>query len=149
MWPITFPVKLNTVDGVKVDFEGGWVHLRKSNTEPILRVYAEAQSTEEARRLIALLQRVIDHDRKDISRPCRTGGVLPSLQATGRWADTRFQTPYGEMPLVYADWTASGRLYGPIEERMHRELGPYVANTHTETSTTGKVMTLAYHEAGK
>lgn len=61
--------------------------------------------------------------------------------------DTHFQTPYGEMPLIYADWTASGRLYGPIEERMHRELGPFVANTHTETSTTGKVMTLAYHEA--
>ena len=52
--------EVNTVDGVKVDFEGGWVHLRKSNTEPILRVYAEAQSTEEARRLIALLQQVID-----------------------------------------------------------------------------------------
>ena len=52
--------EVSTVDGVKVDFEEGWVHLRKSNTEPILRVYAEAQSTEEARRLVALLQQVID-----------------------------------------------------------------------------------------
>ena len=40
--------KLTTVDGVKIDFEEGWVHLRKSNTEPIVRVYAEGKSPEEA-----------------------------------------------------------------------------------------------------
>ncbi len=34
--------KINTVDGVKIDFKEGWVHLRKSNTEPIIRLYAEA-----------------------------------------------------------------------------------------------------------
>jgi len=34
----------NTVDGVKVDFEEGWVHLRKSNTEPIVRIYSEGKS---------------------------------------------------------------------------------------------------------
>lgn len=38
----------NTVDGVKVDFEEGWVHLRKSNTEPIVRIYSEGTSPEEA-----------------------------------------------------------------------------------------------------
>jgi phosphomannomutase len=37
-----FPV--NTVDGVRIDFDGSWVHLRKSNTEPIIRIYAEADS---------------------------------------------------------------------------------------------------------
>ncbi len=58
-----------------------------------------------------------------------------------------FETPYGVKRLMYADWTASGRLYEPIEKRMMGELGPFVANTHTETSTMGKVMTLAYHEA--
>ena len=31
-----------TIDGVKIDFPEGWVHMRKSNTEPIIRVYAEA-----------------------------------------------------------------------------------------------------------
>ena len=41
----------NTVDGLKIDFEEGWVHLRKSNTEPIIRVYAEAKSAEQARKL--------------------------------------------------------------------------------------------------
>lgn len=42
---------VNTVDGVKVDMPLGWVHLRKSNTEPIIRLYAEAGSKEEANRL--------------------------------------------------------------------------------------------------
>ncbi len=38
-----------TIDGVKVDFEEGWVHLRKSNTEPIIRVYSEGISVEAAK----------------------------------------------------------------------------------------------------
>ena len=38
-------------DGVKLDFEQGWVHIRPSNTEPIVRVYAEARTTEEANKL--------------------------------------------------------------------------------------------------
>ncbi len=38
----------NTEDGVKIDFEDGWVHLRKSNTEPIIRIYTEGKSPEEA-----------------------------------------------------------------------------------------------------
>ncbi len=41
----------NTVDGVKIDFVEGWVHLRKSNTEPIIRVYAESTSREKANKL--------------------------------------------------------------------------------------------------
>jgi len=43
----------NTIDGVKVDFETGWVHLRPSNTEPIIRIYAEAETEAEAERLVA------------------------------------------------------------------------------------------------
>lgn len=38
----------NTIDGLKIDFAEGWVHLRKSNTEPIIRVYAEGKSPEAA-----------------------------------------------------------------------------------------------------
>ncbi|MEO8932751.1 MAG: aminotransferase class V-fold PLP-dependent enzyme [Xanthomarina sp.] len=58
-----------------------------------------------------------------------------------------FQTPYGEIEMLYADWTASGRLYRPIEEKLLNQIGPFVANTHTETSTSGAAMTKAYHEA--
>ena len=36
--------EVNTIDGVKIDFENGWVHLRPSNTEPIIRIYAEAEN---------------------------------------------------------------------------------------------------------
>lgn len=52
--------KTTTTDGLKIDFDDGWVHLRKSNTEPILRVYAEAQQGAYAQELadavIALIQ---------------------------------------------------------------------------------------------
>lgn len=61
--------------------------------------------------------------------------------------DESFETPYGEKKMIYADWTASGRLYRPIEEKMIRDFGPFVANTHTETTFSGSAMTLAYHEA--
>ena len=42
---------ISTIDGVKIDFENNWVHLRKSNTEPIIRIYTEAFSQEEADQL--------------------------------------------------------------------------------------------------
>ena len=49
--------RINDKDGVKIDFADGWVHLRKSNTEPIIRVYSEAATMEEAD---ALAKKVID-----------------------------------------------------------------------------------------
>ena len=52
-----------------------------------------------------------------------------------------FDTPYGRKKLQYADWIASGRLYKDIEQKLTFEFGPYVANTHTETNTTGTFMT--------
>ena len=61
--------------------------------------------------------------------------------------DQTFPTPFGEKRILYADWTASGRLYRPIEEFLSREAGPFVGNTHTETTITGSAMTKAYHDA--
>ena len=40
--------EISTVDGVKIDFPENWVHLRKSNTEPIIRIYTEAKSQQKA-----------------------------------------------------------------------------------------------------
>ena len=40
--------EVSTVDGVKINFADSWVHLRKSNTEPIIRVYSEALSEEKS-----------------------------------------------------------------------------------------------------
>ena len=48
---------ITTIDGVKIDFANSWVHLRKSNTEPIIRIYTEAKSQEEAD---ALAQRFLE-----------------------------------------------------------------------------------------
>jgi selenocysteine lyase/cysteine desulfurase len=58
-----------------------------------------------------------------------------------------FTSPYGIKEIVYTDWTASGRLYRPIEEKITNDFGPFVANTHTETTVSGTAMTNAYHEA--
>lgn len=58
-----------------------------------------------------------------------------------------FESPYGRQKLLYTDWTASGRLYGPIEEKLLQDFGPYVANTHTETTVSGTAMTMSYHKA--
>jgi len=58
-----------------------------------------------------------------------------------------FETPYGEKRVVYSDWTASGRLYEPIERRICETFGPFVGNTHSESSVTGTCMTKAYHLA--
>jgi YD repeat-containing protein len=62
----------------------------------------------------------------------------------------QIKTPNGELKqMIYSDWTASGRNYLPIEERFIKEVLPFVANTHTDTNTSGKTMTYAYHEAQK
>ncbi len=62
--------------------------------------------------------------------------------------DQTIDTPYEKgKKIVYADWTASGRNYGPIEERLQHKVMPLVGNTHTETSATGMAMTYAYHKA--
>ncbi|HCA82520.1 MAG TPA: selenocysteine lyase [Flavobacteriales bacterium] len=58
-----------------------------------------------------------------------------------------FTGPEGEKRILYADWTASGRMYAPIEDLLKNEIAPFVGNTHTETSVCGTTMTKAYHEA--
>jgi selenocysteine lyase/cysteine desulfurase len=61
--------------------------------------------------------------------------------------DQTFESPFGVQKIIYTDWTASGRLYRPIEDRLVDQFGPYVAHTHTETTESGTAMTKAYHHA--
>lgn len=62
------------------------------------------------------------------------------------WNQT-INTPRGLKRLIYADWTASGRLYRPIEDRFLKTIYPLVANTHNESTATGMATTRAYNEA--
>jgi len=58
-----------------------------------------------------------------------------------------YTSSYGKQNIIYADWVASGRLYKPIEDKIANNFGPFVANTHTETSEVGTLMTKSYHFA--
>ena len=52
--------RVNDIDGVKIDFAEGWVHLRKSNTEPIIRVYSEAATMDKANALAQQVMTIIN-----------------------------------------------------------------------------------------
>ncbi len=57
--PVLHPMAITDIDGVKLDFADSWVHLRKSNTEPIIRIYAEAPSMEQADALADSIKRLV------------------------------------------------------------------------------------------
>ena len=61
--------------------------------------------------------------------------------------DQFFESPFGRKRILYADWTASGRAYRPIETRLQDEILPFFGNTHTGTSMTGRMMSSAYGQA--
>lgn len=63
------------------------------------------------------------------------------------WTRIRAHTINLPGDRIYADWTASGRLYRPVEARLTEEFGPWMANTHTEDSLSGQYMTRALQEA--
>ncbi|SEW32211.1 aminotransferase class V-fold PLP-dependent enzyme [Chitinophaga arvensicola] len=58
-----------------------------------------------------------------------------------------FDGPVGSRKIIYADWTASGRAYGPIEQCIQQEVLPFTGNTHTGTTITGTLMSEAYEAA--
>ena len=89
------------------------------------------------------LSQPVDHATKSISLEEYFGKFRSNIVGI----DQTYTTPYGEKKIVYADWIASGRLYRPIEEKLLKDFGPFVANTHTETTVTGTTMTRAYAEA--
>ena len=61
--------------------------------------------------------------------------------------EQRFESAFGYKRIIYADWTATGRAYGPIEGYIQEKILPFLANTHTGTTVTGKYMSDAYEEA--
>jgi selenocysteine lyase/cysteine desulfurase len=83
--------------------------------------------------------------------------VERSINALEDWFDSfrrniignrqTFASPFGRKEIIYADWTASGRGFGPIEECLQNSILPFVGNTHTGTTITGTMMSEAYAEA--
>ena len=63
--------------------------------------------------------------------------------------DQEFDSPFGQKRIIYADWTASGRLYQPIEQKISEVFGPFMANTHTESNITSLIMTGLYKQSKK
>ncbi len=61
--------------------------------------------------------------------------------------DSTFDSPFGKKQLIYADWTASGRAYRPIEEYLLNEILPFWANTHSGTTASSARMSEAYEQA--
>lgn len=59
--------KITTIDGVKIDFPDYWVHLRKSNTEPIIRIYSEAKNMEQANAIAREIKNVVS---EITGKPC-------------------------------------------------------------------------------
>ncbi len=60
--------EINDIDGVKIDFPQGWVHLRKSNTEPIVRIYSEAPTEEQADKFAHAIIAEIERIAQDMSK---------------------------------------------------------------------------------
>src|SRR3954470_6955490 len=63
--------------------------------------------------------------------------------------DQEFDSPFGQKKIIYADWTGSGRLYQPIEQKISEVFGPFMANTHTESNITSLMMTGLYNQSKK
>ena len=96
---------------------------------------------------------LLDLERAALFQPFRTANdaeeaaFLKRLRTGVIGADARLETPEGEKPLLYFDYIASGRFHQEVETVLNTRVLPFMANTHTETSATGRMMTLLYKRA--
>ncbi len=96
---------------------------------------------------------LVDLDGDALLRPVRTANdaderaFLAHLREGVIGADARLATPEGERPLLYFDYIASGRFHRSVEDALNARVLPFMANTHTETSATGRMMTHWYERA--
>jgi selenocysteine lyase/cysteine desulfurase len=96
---------------------------------------------------------LVDLEGEALLQPVRTAdeaeerAFLEHLRGGVIGADARLETPEGDRPLLYFDYIASGRFHREVEDTLNRRVLPHMANTHTETSATGRMMTHWYERA--
>lgn len=76
-----------------------------------------------------------------------TALIVKSLRESVIGTYEKFSTPYGDRPVIYADWTASGKCVRKVENYIADNVVPLYGNTHTTTSITGHQTTCFRHEA--
>ncbi len=81
------------------------------------------------------------------TRPLELGRYFSRFRQDIIGQEQFFETLYGPQRIIYADWTASGRAYRPIEMRLQEEILPFFANTHSRSTVTGERMSAAYEQA--
>ena len=90
---------------------------------------------------------LVDRPAHRVRPAMRLPALTPAdLRAQTVGADAVVETPFGRRPLVYADYTASGRQLAFVEDHL-RALAPLYANAHTEDSVTGRTATALLHDA--
>ncbi len=96
---------------------------------------------------------LVSLDSDDLLKPVATAGAVSEAEFLAHLRDgvvghdARLQTPQGARPLRYFDYTASGRFHRAVEDALNTGVLPFMANTHTETSATGRLMTRLYERA--
>jgi selenocysteine lyase/cysteine desulfurase len=75
------------------------------------------------------------------------GQIIRGLRESIIGAYEKFVSPYGDRPIIYADWTASGKCVRKVEDYVTENVIPLYGNTHTTTSITGHQTTCFRHEA--
>ena len=97
--------------------------------------------------------RLVDLDSDQLVRPfvaadpAEERAFVAALQQGVIGHDVKLSGPEGDKPLLYFDYVASGRFHRSVEDALNTRVLPYMANTHTETSSTGRMMTHWYERA--
>jgi selenocysteine lyase/cysteine desulfurase len=96
---------------------------------------------------------LVDLDTDALMAPVATGdeagerAFLERLREGVVGSGAKLPTPEGERPLLYFDYIASGRFHREVEDVLNTRVLPFMANTHSETSATGRMMTHWYERA--